>query len=115
MDAENVSSRDSASSGQQADKSRAVVLAFSTIPMYVLWWNVERILLAAGQGESPIFIQTSTSEADFGRSRSLTSCRDLPPIHVVRYSRLWRDYRRQEVGDRLSEILRTKKKLMYFF
>lgn len=36
--------------------ARAVVLAFSTIPMYVLWWNVERILLAAGQGELPLSV-----------------------------------------------------------
>jgi hypothetical protein len=33
--------------------NRAVVMTVSMIPMFVLWWNVEGILLKLGQGTSP--------------------------------------------------------------
>jgi hypothetical protein len=34
--------------------NRAVVMLVSMIPMFVLWWNVEGILLKLGQGESSL-------------------------------------------------------------
>jgi hypothetical protein len=71
-------------------------MTVSMIPMFVLWWNVEGILLKLGQGE--FFMRNDREQGLMSRIRRRPSCRQLPEVALDWYSRIRRNSLDQEVS-----------------
>jgi hypothetical protein len=71
-------------------------MTVSMIPMFVLWWNVEGILLKLGQGE--FIIRYECEQGLMSRIRCRPPCRQLLEVAIDRYSRIRRNSLDQEVS-----------------